>query len=73
MLDSKEIGARLRKLRGDRTIAKVSEETGVGVSAITMYELGKRIPRDEAKLSLARYYRTSVDSLFFDKEFTIRE
>jgi transcriptional regulator with XRE-family HTH domain len=70
LLDAKEIGARLRKLRGERTIAKVSEDTGIGVSALTMYELGNRIPRDEAKLALAGYYGVTVDSLFFNKNFT---
>lgn len=64
-MDAIEIGKRLRTLRGDRTIEKVSNDTGLGVSALTMYELGKRIPRDEAKIVLARYYNVSVDDLFF--------
>lgn len=66
MIDVTEIGRRLRALRGDRTIEKVSVDTGLGVSALTMYELGKRMPRDEAKIVLARYYNVTVDELFFN-------
>ncbi len=73
MISATEIGTRLRRLRGDRTIEKVSEDTGLGRSALTMYELGNRIPRDEAKLILADYYNVSVDRLFFAQTFTIRE
>lgn len=67
-MDSKEIGNRLRKLRGDKTIAEVSEATGIGESALRNYESGFRIPRDYVKLVLARYYGVSVDELFFPQE-----
>lgn len=73
MIEAIEIGARLRKLRGTMTIDKLSEETGLGRSALTMYELGKRIPRDESKLTLAKYYGLPVDAIFFDPNFTISE
>lgn len=73
MLDTIEIGKRLRALRGDRTLQKVSDDTGLGVSALTMYELGNRMPRDEAKITLAKYYETTIDSLFFSRNFTKRD
>lgn len=73
MTTTAEVGKRLRHLRGKRTIQQVSDETGLGVSALTMYELGQRMPRDEAKLALATYYRESIDALFFADNFTYRE
>lgn len=73
MVNTIEIGKRLRHLRGDRTLQKVSDETGLGVSALTMYELGQRMPRDEAKLALSTYYRVPIDSLFFAEDFTFRD
>lgn len=65
-----EIGKRLRSLRGDRMVAEVAEATGLGVSAISNYENGIRIPRDSAKIALARYYGVSIDDLFFAGEST---
>ena len=73
MVSTIEIGQRLRKLRGERTLQKVSDDTGLGVSALTMYELGQRMPRDEAKIILAEYYDVSIEALFFAQDFTIRE
>lgn len=49
---------------------KVSDDTGLGVSALTMYELGKRMPRDEAKIALANYYGVSIADLFFADSFS---
>lgn len=65
-MDAMKIGERLRKLRGDRTLEEVSSQTGIGRSALNMYELGNRIPRDEAKMTLARYYGVSIEQLFFE-------
>lgn len=68
MPDPTVIGARLRALRGDRTITRVSAETGLGQSAISNYENGSRVPRDEAKLILAKYYGASVEAIFYAPE-----
>lgn len=59
------IGDKLRELRGDKTLESVSLDTGLSVSALSNYEQGIRIPRDEAKLILARYYCQTVESIFF--------
>lgn len=69
MISTTEVGKRLRVLRGDKTLQKVSDDTGLGVSALTMYELGNRMPRDEAKIVLANYYNVSIDDLFFAQSF----
>lgn len=59
------IGKRLCTLRGERTQETVAEACGISVSAMAMYETGKRIPRDEIKVKIARYYNTTVEALFF--------
>ena len=73
MVSTLEIGKRLRALRGDRTLQRVSDDTGLGVSALSMYEIGQRMPRDEAKIALADYYGMSIDALFFAQDFTKSE
>lgn len=65
MTNAVKIGERLRKLRSDIPREKVALDNGISVSALAMYELGQRIPRDEIKLSLAHYYNTSVGELFY--------
>lgn len=65
MSDKKVIGTRLRDLRGNIPSAKVCEEIGISRSALTMYETGQRVPRDEIKVALARCYNTTVEAIFF--------
>lgn len=67
-LDRVRIGARLRELRGDRTIQNVANETGIAWSTICMYELGRRVPEDDNKKILAKYYGKTVQELFFDDD-----
>lgn len=59
---------RLIAARGDRRREDVATAVGVSVSAIAMYENGARIPRDEIKIKMADYYKTTVQELFFDGE-----
>lgn len=59
------IGERLKRLRGDRTLKEVSECVGISESALSMYENGARIPRDEIKIKLANYYKKTIQSIFF--------
>ena len=61
------IDVRLLKLRlsEKKTQKEVTEAIGISVSALTMYETGNRIPRDEIKVKLAHYYSTSVERLFY--------
>lgn len=69
MLDSVEIGKRLVELRGDRSQAEIAEKIGTSVSALSMYERGERIPRDEIKVKIAEVYKKSVQSIFFSKKW----
>jgi len=64
-MDSKKIGERLQKLRGSRTQKEVAEAVGVTPMAISLYESGERIPRDEIKVRLANYYKRTVNFIFF--------
>lgn len=65
LLDSKVIGNRLKALRGDKTIKEVAESLSISESALSMYETGNRIPRDEIKIRIAQYYGRSVQSIFY--------
>lgn len=64
-MDRKAIGARLRKCRGSRSIETIAEAIGVSPSAISMYENGVRVPKDDIKIKLASYYKKSIQWLFY--------
>lgn len=66
-MDAKKISETLRLLRGDKTLETVSKETGLTVSALSNYENGIRIPRDEVKITIANYYNKSVEEIFFSQ------
>lgn len=65
LLTADTIAKRLVLLRGDVSREVVSTACGISRSALTMYELGARIPRDEIKIRLAKYYDRSVEEIFF--------
>lgn len=65
-MDSEKIAQKLVELRGDKTIKEVADANGISVSALSMYEAAKRIPRDEIKVRLANYYGVDVATLFFE-------
>lgn len=55
----------LKDLRGNRTLEEVAKAVGISVSSLGMYETGKRIPRDDVKIRIAKYYQTTVAAIFF--------
>lgn len=67
-MDAKLIGARLRELRGDRSQQEVASAIGVEVMTISNYERGERVPQDELKIKLAKYYGKTVQDIFFTTE-----
>ena len=67
-MDTTAIGQRLIQLRGSRTQEQVAKDLGLSLSAVGMYERGERIPRDEVKIAIAKYYDTTVQSIFFTYE-----
>ena len=64
-MDAKEIGRKLRELRGNKSVKTVAEENGISTSAVSMYETGARIPKDEVKIRLSQYFNIPVGVLFF--------
>jgi transcriptional regulator with XRE-family HTH domain len=63
-MDKSKLGEVLRKLRGNTPIEKVAEAAGVSISAMYMYEQGERVPRDEVKIKLAKYFNVSIEIFF---------
>lgn len=61
-------GKRLVELRGERSQAEVAAAVGISVSALGMYELEQRMPRDEIKIRLAAYFHKTIQDLFFTPE-----
>ena len=64
-MDKTKIAERLRELRGEKSQREVAEAVGTSAMAISLYESGERVPRDEIKIRLAKYYETTVDALFY--------
>jgi len=64
-LDKKEIARRLVEARGQRSQQEVADAIGISRSALAMYELGLRIPRDEIKMKLAQLYEIPIQDLFY--------
>lgn len=69
-MNGKEIGERLRKLRKSFKMTKrfVAQSLGIGYSSVCAYEYGTRIPSDEMKVKLAKFYGVSVEKLFYAKQ-----
>lgn len=61
-------GKRLIALRGTRSQTEVAKAIGIATSTLGMYELEQRVPRDNIKIALAKYYNTSVQSIFFEEK-----
>lgn len=64
-IDAQTIGERLRTLRGPSTQKEVGDAIGVTAMAISFYERGKRVPADDIKVALARYFNSTVEAIFF--------
>lgn len=47
------------------TQAQLAELAGVSESAIQMYEIGQRVPRDSVKAKLAEVLKRPIQDLFF--------
>ena len=64
-MNKKAIGLKLKELRGDKTMQEVAKAVGISQSAISMYEHGERVPNDNIKKALAKYFNTTVEKIFF--------
>lgn len=64
-MNPKVIGARLKKLRGSKSLTDVASALDISVSALSMYENGERIPRDDIKIRISNYYGEPIHKIFF--------
>lgn len=65
-MNRKAISKKLISLRGSRTQDEVASALNISASALSMYECGERIPRDEIKIKIAKYYGVTVGEIFFE-------
>lgn len=63
--DPAEIGKELRQLRGIRVRTGVARELGISYSMLSKIEDGLRIPGEELKERIAKYYGKTVDEIFY--------
>ena len=64
-MDSKKIGKLLTALRGEQSQSDVAKTLGLSPSAIRQYESGNRIPRDNIKEKIAKFYDKTVQEIFY--------
>ena len=59
-------GKRLNTLRLAKgySMQDVCSATGISASSLSAYEAEQRIPRDEIKVRLAKFYNTAISELF---------
>lgn len=67
-MDPERIGIIISDLIGDRNRKTVAEDLDISLSALNMYIRGERIPRDEIKLKIAKYFGKTVDEIFFNNQ-----
>lgn len=67
-LDVMAMAEKLIELRGDKTQEEVANALNISKSALSMYEAGKRVPRDSTKYRIAKYYKKSVPYIFFNEK-----
>lgn len=65
MIQKKTTGMILRNLRGDKTQEEIATALGITKSSWAMYERDERVPRDEVKIRIAKYFGKSVEELFY--------
>lgn len=70
IMDAKQIGTILTELRNEKgkTVTEAAKDLNISVSALSMYENGERIPRDNIKIRIAEYYNKSIVAIFFAKQ-----
>ena len=66
-MDSILIGKKIKTMRGTKTQEEIASACGITTSSLSMYETGRRIPRDEIKVRLAAYFGVSIGELFFEE------
>lgn len=62
---NKTTGMILRELREKKTQEEVANDLGITKSSWAMYERDERVPRDEVKIRIAKYFGKSVQEIFY--------
>lgn len=67
MLNANIIGKRIKSRKEELNIDNdtLCKEVGISQSALSMYENGMRVARDEIKPKLARALNMTIEALFF--------
>lgn len=65
-MNRSKISDNLIRLRGKKTQSEVAKLLGIGQSTYAMYETGKRVPSDKVKIRIAKLYKRTVQSIFFN-------
>lgn len=64
---NRKLGNKLRRLRIDAGLSRkqLADMFGLTVSAVGMYEQGRRTPSDDIKVKYSMMFDKSIDELFF--------
>ena len=64
----------LKKVRLEKglTQQEVADKTNISISMLAMMENGYRRGSDETKIKLAKFYKKSVESLFFGNNYKFK-
>lgn len=67
-MDKKLVGMRLRNLRirEHETVEQVAVILGVSQQAVSSYEAGLKMPRDDAKIRYAKHFDCTVEEIFYE-------
>ncbi len=67
-MDRQYIGERLISLRKAKgmTQEEVAKAIGISASAYSQYETGAKIPRDDTKVAISKFFNRSVQFIFFN-------
>lgn len=63
------LGMKLKALRQahKKTQEQAAMDLKITKSALAMYERDERVPRDEVKIRIAKYYNEPIETLFFSE------
>lgn len=64
-MNRQKIAEKLIELRGNLTQSYIAEQIGIKQSTYAMYESGKRVPSDQRKIIIAKYYGLTVQEIFY--------
>lgn len=64
------IGEKLLRLRKEKNLSRKQAAKQIGITEYSLkaYEHNARFPRPEVKQRIARFYKTTIGSLFFNEE-----